>query len=203
MPFNLNDFRSQMALDGARPNLFEVELNLPPSLISNTSATQKMKFMIKSAQLPGSTIGTVPVFYFGRELKFAGNRTFPDWTVTIINDEDFSIRNTFEKWLSSINSHAGNQRTAVTYNTTNYTANMSVHQYAKNNSVTGANGRLKSYKFVGAFPVDVSPIDLDWGSNDTIEEFTVTFAYQWWESNTTDSSGSGSPQALPPVTQTA
>jgi hypothetical protein len=31
------------------------------------------------------------------------------------------------------------------------------------------------------FPTDVSQIDVDWGSNDTIEEFTVTMAYQWWE----------------------
>ena len=46
----------------------------------------------------------------------------------------------------------------------------------------------KKYRFVGMFPVDVSPIDLDWGTNDSIEEFSVTFAYQWWESNSTDNS---------------
>jgi hypothetical protein len=188
MPFNLNDFRSQLALDGARPNLFEVEMNLP-ILAQQGNSLNKMKFMIKSAQLPGSTVGTVPVFYFGRELKFAGNRTFPDWTVTIINDEDFSIRNSFERWMSLINSHAGNERSQSTYTPADYTTNMSVHQYSKNN----VNGKIKSYKFVGAFPTDISPIDLDWGSNDAIEEFTVTFSYQWWESNTTDSSGSGSP----------
>jgi hypothetical protein len=187
MPFNLNDFRSQMALDGARPNLFEVEMNLPLSVQQGNSLT-KMRFMIKSAQLPGSTLGTVPVFYFGRELKFAGNRTFPDWTVTVINDEDFSIRNAFERWTSSINSHASNERSLATYGPSDYTTNMSVHQFSKNN----VPGKIKSYKFVGAFPTDVSPIDLDWGSNDAIEEFTVTFSYQWWESNTTDSSGNGS-----------
>jgi len=189
MAFNLTQFRSEMALDGARPNLFEAVITLPTPLTGNTDALQKMKFMIKSAQLPGSTLGTVPVFYFGRELKFAGNRTFPDWTITVLNDEDFTIRNTFERWMSGINSHAGNLRNQDYYNPNGgYTADMIVNQYAKNNA-RGQDGIIKSYKFVGAFPTDISPIDLDWGSNDAIEEFTVTFSYQWWESNTTDLSG--------------
>lgn len=196
MPFNLNEFRSQMALDGARPNLFEVSVTLPSGLTAENDAIKKMRFMIKSAQLPGSTLGTVPVFYFGRELKFAGNRTFPDWTVTVINDEDFSIRNTFEKWMNSINSHAGNQRNENFYNSNGspgtglgrYTAPMTVNQFGKNLQRTGNGGTggiIKSYDFVGAFPTDISAIDLDWGSNDAIEEFTVTFAYQWWEAKTT------------------
>lgn len=191
MPFNLNDFRSKLSLDGARPNLFQVRMTLPSFSTAGvaTKAQSNLSFMIKSAQLPGSTIGTVPVFYFGRELKYAGNRTFPDWTVTIINDEDFSIREAFESWMNAINSHAANERSQAAYNTSQYTADLYVDQFSKNNRQGGAefnesgfDGAIKTYKFIGAFPTDVSPIDLDWGSNDTIEEFTVTFSYQWWES---------------------
>jgi hypothetical protein len=49
------------------------------------------------------------------------------------------------------------------------------------------------------FPIDISPIELDWGANDSIEEYAVTFAYQWWEWNagtngaTTDVLGSNVP----------
>lgn len=190
MPFNLNEFRSKLSLDGARPNLFQVRLTLPSFSVGGvaTQAQTKLSFMIKSAQLPGSTLGIAPVFYFGRELKFAGNRTFPDWTVTIINDEDFSIREAFERWMNSINSHAANVRDQNAYSPTLYTADLYVDQFAKNNNQGSSNpdstfdGAIKTYKFIGAFPTDVSPIDLDWGSNDTIEEFTVTFSYQWWES---------------------
>lgn len=184
MPFNLTDFRSQMVGDGARPNLFEVIIK--PATISG-AIPENTKFFIKSAQLPGSTIGTVPVFYFGREVKFAGNRTFPEWTVTVINDENFVVRNLFESWMNRINTHAGNVRQSASVSIQNqYVADLEVLQYGKTNP-----GReLKKYKFVGAFPTDVSAIDLDWGSNDTIEEFTVTFSYQWWESDTTDTSGS-------------
>jgi len=135
--------------------------------------------MAKTAQLPGSTVGTVPVYYFGRELKFAGNRTFADWTLTIINDEDFTIRNSIESWMNAINSHAGNVRNTAALSTSGYTVDATVTQYGK----TG--DELKKYTFVGLFPVDLAPIDLDWGSNDAIEEYQTTFAYQWWQTETT------------------
>lgn len=179
MAFNVAEFRSQMIGDGARPNLFSVTLTFPTLVNNGNAAGQKVTFMAKAAQLPGSTLGSVPVFYFGRELKFPGNRTFPDWTITIINDEDFTIRNAMESWLNALNSHAGNQRDAAALNQNGYSVDATVTQYSK----SGA--ELKKYKFVGMFPQDIAPIDLDWGSNDSIEEYAVTFAYQWWESDTT------------------
>ena len=179
MAFNVAEFRSQMTGDGARPNLFSVSLVFPADVEGGQTAGQKVTFMAKTAQLPGSTVGTVPVYYFGREMKFAGNRTFTDWTIQIINDEDFVIRNSLESWMNSINSHAGNVRNGAAINPSSYTVDAEVIQYGK----TG--NELKRYKFVGMFPQDVAPIDLDWGSNDTIEEFSVTFAYQYWEAETT------------------
>ena len=86
MAFNVAEFRSNMVGDGARPNLFSVSLVFPTLISNSTSAGIKTTFMAKAAQLPGSSVGTVPVYYFGRELKFAGNRTFPDWTLQIINE---------------------------------------------------------------------------------------------------------------------
>jgi hypothetical protein len=179
MAFNVAEFRANMIGDGARPNLFQVTLTFPTIAANGTAAGQKTTFMAKSAQLPGSTVGTVPVFYFGRELKFAGNRTFTDWTLQIINDEDFVVRNALESWMNAINSHTSNVRNAGAVNPAGYTVDAVVTQYGK------AGNELKSYKFVGVFPLDVAPIDLDWGSNDVIEEYSATFAFQYWESNTT------------------
>ena len=175
MAFNVNQFRSQLTGDGARPNLFEVSMPFPAFALPGNAQT-KMTFMCKTAQLPGSTLGTVPVSYFGRELKFVGNRTFADWTVTVINDEDFVIRNAFERWMNGINSHNLNIRNPVAGTPLGYTVDGTVTQFGK------AGSTLKQYKFVGLFPTDITPIDVDWGSNDTIEEFTVTLSYQWWES---------------------
>ena len=179
MAFNVNDFRSQMVGDGARPNLFQVTLTFPTFAQNGSAAGQKTTFMAKAAQLPGSTVNQVPVYYFGRELKFAGNRSFTDWTLTIINDEDFLVRNALESWMNSINSHVSNVRAAGAAAPTNYTVDAVVDQYGKTGNI------IKSYKFVGLFPVDVAPIDLGWDNNDSIEEYSSTFAFQYWESNTT------------------
>ena len=194
MAFNVQDFRSRMQFDGARPNLFEVELSFPTGA-QNTDAASLSRFMVKSAQLPGSTIGIAPVYYFGREIKFPGNRTFADWTVTIINDEDFIIRNAMETWMNALNSHAGNTRAAI--NSPSYSVDAIVRQFGKSTTTTNPLP-IKGYTFKGMFPVDVAPIDLDWGSNDSIEEYTVTFAYQWWESfPSTD--GAGVQTTVPPT----
>lgn len=173
MPFNVNQFRTQLSGDGARPNLFEVRLNFPSYVTSRSTAAVKSSFMVKTAQLPGSTLGSVPLQYFGREVKVAGNRTFADWTVTIINDEDFIIRNAMESWFRGINDNVTNLRSALT--TQQYAADALVIQYGKSGNV------LKQYKFIGMFPIDLAGIDLDWGSNDTVEEYSVTFQYQYWE----------------------
>jgi hypothetical protein len=184
-----------MVADGARPNLFEVTMNFP-TFATSGNAQQKFTFMCKSSQLPGATIGSVPVNYFGRELKFAGNRTFTDWTVTIINDEDFLIRDAFEKWMHGINSHITNLRTPSGLRPLDYTRNAQVRQYGK----TG--GVIKTYNYIGIFPTDVAAIDLDWGSNDSIEEFSVTFAYQWWEQVTSTEVGSGTVSPTTPFVPT-
>ena len=166
MAFNITDFTSNFAGDGARPNLFEVDI---------TRIGQNFSFLCKAAQLPGSTVGLVEVPYFGRNIKFAGNRTFPEWTVTVINDEDFAIRNSLEILMADINSHEQNQAAVLS---DGYQFDAIVKQYSKTGAI------IKTYEFKGMFPTDIAPIDLDWGSNDTIEEYAVTFAYQYWTSPT-------------------
>ena len=175
MAFNVNQFRGQLAGDGARPNLFEVRLNFPSFATNGSLAAVKSTFLVKTAALPGSTVGMVTVPYFGREVKVAGNRTFADWSVTIINDEDFAIRNAMESWVKGINDNVTNLRSARARTSQQYGVDAQVIQYGK------AGNQLKQYRFVGMFPTDVAQIDLDWGSNDAIEEYTVNFAFQYWE----------------------
>lgn len=189
MSLRVQEFRAQLNFDGARPNLFQCEMTFPTN---DLNAQRQFTFMARASQLPGDIVNQVPVFYQGRELKFAGNRTFPEWTITIVNDEDFVVRRAFEDWLSGINSHVGNLRSPdFIRGDGGYQRDGFVTQLGKTGDV------LKSYKFIGVFPTDLSPIALDWGSNDQIEEYDVTLAYQWWESDTTDASSSTGP--LSPV----
>lgn len=179
MTFNVSEFRSQLIGDGARPNLFAVTLTFPTYVTGGAVAGQKTTFMAKAASLPASTLGIVPQYYFGREVKLAGNRTFGDWALTIINDEDFAIRNALENWSNAINSHKANLRSTNAATPTSYTVDALVTQYGKTGNI------LKTYNFIGMFPTNIDAVSLDWGSNDSLEEYGVTFAYQWWESNTT------------------
>jgi hypothetical protein len=170
MAFNVNEIRSQLTLGGARASLFQVTLQNP----ANSVADIKAPFMVQAAQIPASSLGTIEVPYFGRKIKLAGDRTFAEWTVTIINDEDFLIRNAMEQWSNTINSLEGNVRGFGSASPLSYKSQAQVIQYSK----TGT--PLRTYQFNGIFPTEVSSIDLDWNSTDEIERFTVTFQYDWW-----------------------
>jgi hypothetical protein len=175
MSFNADQFRAALQGDGARANLFEVTLQFPPWVIGGSNAAAKSSFMVKAAQLPGSSIGIAPLYYFGREVKLAGNRTYQDWSVQIINDEDFAIRNALDAWMNGLNDPANNIRDPnATVVDGGYGVDALITQYGKAGAV------LNQYNFIGIWPEDISPIELDWQANDTIEDFTCTFAVQYW-----------------------
>jgi len=171
MAFNINEFQGAMKLGGARNSLFQVTISNPVSGIADAV----FPFMCRTASLPSSTVAKIPVKYFGRDVNFAGNRTFDDWQVTILNDEDFLIRHAIEQWSNSINSMKTNLRDFESSSPVLYKADAQVTQFSK----TGVPVRV--YNMVGMFPILVSEIALDWSNADTIEEFTVTFAYDYWQ----------------------
>ena len=192
MSFNVNEFRASMVQDGARPNQFEVVMAFPTIISSSTTGaeaaagiatgggvtneTRMLTFHARSSQLPESQIGTAVQHYFGREIKFPGDPTFTEWTITVINDENFTTRNAFERWMQALRSNTLNLRAGNALSSFDYSSDGLVRQFGKTGNV------LKEYKFVGMFPVNLSAIELDWGQNDEIETYQVTFAYQWWES---------------------
>jgi len=130
--------------------------------------------MVKAAQIPASTLGVIEIPYFGRQIKVAGNRTYAEWSPIIINDEDFAIRNAMEQWSNSINSAQGNLNTAGGSAPSLYKSNAQVTQFGKDGSI------LRVYNFVGIYPTEVAAIDLAWDS-EAIQEFGVTFQYDYWE----------------------
>ena len=169
----VDDFKSKLRGGGARPNLFRATVNFPGYAGGDVELTS---FLCKAAQLPASVMNVIEVPFRGRQLKIAGDRTFETWTATILNDTDFTIRNSMERWMNGINSHAAN--TGLT-NPVDYQADLVVEQLDRDESI------LKTYNFRGAFPINVSAIDLNYETVDTVEEFTVEFAIQYWESGTT------------------
>ena len=182
MAFNVNDFISRgLEYGGVRPSLFEVRLYAPGAVQIDQDSVQKFTFMCQAANLPPATMSSIDVPYFGRKIKVAGERTFQDWSLTIMNDEDFKVRSLFEKWSNSLNSLESNVRGAG-LGTENYKADLDVIQYAKDGEI------IRSYTIIGAFPTDVSGIEVNWSSTGTVQTFSVNLAYDYWIPQTETSS---------------
>lgn len=173
MAFNVSEFAAAgLPLGGARPSLFSVIVDTP-SGVPNIGA--RMNFTCRATTVPESTLGVIEVPYFGRRIKLAGNRTFANWTVTVMNDEDFAIRHAMEIWSNAINRHQANLRETQLSTNQSYRTTATVTQFSK------VGVPVRTYEFVNIFPVAVSTIDLNWETADAVEEFTVEFAYDYWK----------------------
>tara|TARA_Y100000991_G_scaffold143054_1_gene107956 strand:- start:98 stop:772 length:675 start_codon:yes stop_codon:yes gene_type:complete len=187
----IDNFKSKLTGGGARPNLFEVELAFPSGLGENAAdgAADMGRFLVKAANIPASNINVIDVPFRGRNLKIAGDRTFDVWTITIINDTDFKIRNAFERWMNAINKHdnATGEVTPADYQTDMYVNQIGRAPKGTPGSLGGSLDVaeklpiLRRYRFHGTFPTNVSAIELSYDQTDSIEEFTVDLQVQWWD----------------------
>ena len=201
----LSQFKSKLIGGGTRPNLFEVSIPTFPSAISEAwsagddSENGIFKFLCKATALPASNLGSIEIPFRGRTLKVAGDRTFDDWTVTIINDEDFKLRTAFERW-SNVMSRL-DDATGVT-NPTSYMTDGYVQQLGRGSQVGAASNDggessvLRSYKFFDVFPVTVGEIALSYDTTDALEEFDVTFRYQYFTIGNSAQSSGGTGEVL-------
>ena len=190
----IDSFKSKLVGGGARPNLFEVMLTFPQGVngpIDEKTLDEKTRFMVKAANLPASNITPIDIPFRGRNLKIAGDRTFDVWTVTVINDTDFAIRNAMERWMNGMNNlqNATGETNPVDYQTDAYVLQLGRGGKPDNTGTGKLQGPgfgdevpvLKQYKFHGIFPTNISAIELSYDQPDTIEEFTVDLQVQWWD----------------------
>lgn len=176
MPFNLDEFRNTLVGGGARPTLFEMSINWPPSVAQGRIAAALSRFMVHVATIPASTVGAIEVPYFGRKIYVAGDREFAALNVTLFNDENFAIRRALEEWSDRIQGHRSASSQYQGGNTDGgYTAELELRQYGRRGEV------LRTYSFVGSFPTNIGEISLDWNTTNQIETYTCEFRYQWWE----------------------
>lgn len=166
---DLNQFKANMRNGGARTNLFEIIITNPV----NGTADLLIPFRAKGSSLPASNITPIELPYHGRIIKVAGHKTYEDWSVTVMDDEDHALRNAFESWSNSINTPESNTRALGTSDITAYKSTAIVNHLSQTGAV------LRTYKLVGVFPVSISSVALDW-SNDAITEFEVNFAVDYF-----------------------
>ena len=172
---NINDFKAALKGGGARANQFQVTMPFP-GYAAVGGETRTLSYLCTATSLPGMTLAEIPVPFRGRNLVIAGDRTFEPWSVTVLNDTDFALRNAFERWMNEINSLSDNSGLT---NPSDYMVDAFVDQLDRAGQV------IKSYTFRGLFPLTVGQIDLAYDSNDVVEEFEATYRYQFFETNTT------------------
>lgn len=168
MPFNPNELKAALFGGGSRPTQFQVQIT---NRFGSFAGDQKLQFTCEAASLPAENMGTITVNYFGRQIKYAGDRTYENWSITVINDEDFLVRRELSKWLEAINSVEGNVRLPEAAGSLYKTSQAQVIQFGKNGIP------VHSIQLEGIFPVSVAAIPLSWNSRDEISRFEVQFAY--------------------------
>jgi hypothetical protein len=168
---NITEFKSRLGAGGARPNQFRVLLGFP-SYVPNVDTSYSL--LVTGAAVPASTVNPAIIQYRGREVKLAGERIFDPWTITIVNDTEQNLRRAFEAWMEGMNTVAENTGVLTP---SDYQSDIVVQHLDRNDEVlTGGTYTLRS-----AFPIQMSEIALQYGQNDILEEFTVTFQYQHYE----------------------
>lgn len=169
IPFNVERFKAELSNGGARPNQFAVQMTFPNYVAGRAAAVRKGPFLVTTAELPGQTIGVAPVYYRGRLVKLAGDREFAPFNCTVLNDSDFTIRTALEQWMNGIDDL---QNKTGRLTPSQYQTDMFISQLDRNGAV------LKQYRLQGAFPIEVGAVGLDFGTNDQLSTFPVSFQYQ-------------------------
>lgn len=172
---NIDNFKAALTGGGQRANQFRVDLTFPGIVSGGTSAPAiaLAQFFCSASTLPGSKLEKTKLVYRGRDLPLPSERTFDDWSITVINDTNFAIHSAFNIWSNLINNVKSN--TGVT-NPATYTADMFITALDRN----GAEN--KQYKMVGAWPSSIGELELDFKNNE-VQTFKVDLTYLYWQSD--------------------
>ena len=172
---NINDFKAKLAGGGARANQFKVTMPFP-GYAQVGGEIEDLAFLCRATTVPSMDIASINVPFRGRSIKIAGDRTVNDWSVTVYNDTNFKLRNAFERWQNGINNMTDNEGLT---NPVDYQVDAFLDHLDRNGNT------VKSYTLRGVYPQVIAPIPLDYEEAGAIEQFEVTLAYQYFETNTT------------------
>lgn len=176
MAADVNSFLANFTGSGARLNRYEVIIGFPNFLgVTDTAIQQKISFTCKATSMPGADLGEANVYYKGRHVKIPGDRTFNDWNVTIMVDNDFKGRDIFETWSSGMLGNSSNIVKSPNELNTNQ-----IFGQAQVNLLDRYDRVVKRYQISGIWPKSVSEVSLGYDQNDQIMEQQISFAVSEW-----------------------
>ena len=196
-PETIDKFKSNvLKKSGARPYLFRIYFySTPVGQIVNGD----QYLLVKGGDIPGRTINQTPINYGGRVMKLPANSVFDDWTVTIINDQNFTIRNKICEWMRfMVGGFDGTKSKSLgSVDIKKNEASAIIEQW----DMTGS--AVQSYQFHNMWPNAIADTAVDWGT-ETYQEFGVTFSYDYWthgtKRSTKDVVSTGAPSGIAEAT---
>ena len=168
---SISDFKAALPYGGARPTLFDFTVTGAPSAAVVTANLGNMKLYCNVSAIPALTVTPIERIYFGRTVKIPGDMVFADLTTSFINTENYSVRNEIEKWMEFINKTVANKsQSAADFGT----GTAKLKQYQKDGTET------MIYQFNEIWPTTISEIALSYDTASDIEQFDVTWAYNYY-----------------------
>ena len=170
MPFNINEFRSEInSQQGpAQPNKFRVLIT--GGVLKNSKA-QAISMLCNQAVIPGRALATTDIRTHGPIRKAPYNSIYDDLQLGIYcTNKNLFPRDFFEEWQNSI---VTTMTGRVNY-FDQYVADIEIEQYDDDQNV------IYTCKFIDAYPMIVAPLALDWSSTNTFHNLNITFAYRKW-----------------------
>ena len=168
---------------GTRPNRFVVTGEIG----GNGNTTPMNNLYVKAASMPSSTMGIIQVPFRGRVIKLPGDRAYPEWTITLLDENTNDFRVAFEQWNEAFNSHAdnisGEQAGGLDLTDTNLFTQWSVSQLDMQGDV------IRTTILHNCWPVEVGAVDLTYDAADTLTEYSITLSYDYIDVSNEQSPG--------------
>lgn len=127
-----------------------------------------LEIRAKGAQLPTSDIGVMEIPYKGRKIKIPAERSFAEWTVTIMETAEMGVRKSLEKWMSVMDAEDQVKRNTASL------CNIEVVLLKPDNESPSI-----TYELFGAFPSSIASVDLSFDEQTAPLEYSVTFQYSY------------------------
>ena len=173
--FNVSKLKGALAGGGARPSLFKFTVTGSPVTLTN------LEYFCQVSALPPLTVTPIEKMYYGRTVKIPGDIVFGDLTTTIYQTEDGTERFNLESWMDKINGHVDNVSSLETSTADfmgKYSGTGKLIQYSKAGGAT--TNILSEVEFVDLWPQSVTEIALSYDTASDIEQFDVTWAYNYY-----------------------
>ena len=171
---NVSEFKSNFD-GGSRSNRFLISGDI------GAGGGSINEIVVKAGSMPAVTLGILRVPFRGRVVKIPGDRTYEEWTFTVMDgfNEDSEWRNSFVGWNAEFNLHEQNvpgsfgSGAGIDLDSSDLFKTWTVTQLG----LDGSEQRTVSMN--KCWPVVVSELALSYDNADTISEYTVTMAYDW------------------------